>query len=176
MRRFTWIFALAVAVGMLAATTTLAASVHFKKPAPSFTKNGDLSLTSSGLLTGLGNGDILVTIQATGTGGAQCQNPGGNSKVPGQNPVAVNVSGSVFIPNSQFSNGNVGFTVSTVAPQKPTPSEAGCPNDSWSVVSFSVTYTSATLTVLQDSNGQNGTFDGPGTQVLSQTFSFSPPK
>jgi hypothetical protein len=176
MRRFTWIFALALALGTLTATSALAANTHFKKPAPTFTKNADLSLTSSGQLAGLGNGDILVTIQATGTGGAQCENPGGNSKVPGQNPVTVNVSGSVFIPNSQVSNGNVGYTVSTVAPEKPTPAQAGCPNNSWKVVNFSVSYTSATLTVLQDSSGQNGIFDGPGTQVLSQTFTFSPPK
>jgi hypothetical protein len=176
MRRFTWIFAFVLTAGALAATSALAASVHFKKPAPTFTKNSDLSLTSSGQLAGLGNGDVLVTIQATGTGGAKCQNPGGNSKVPGQNPVAVNVSGSVFIPSSQLSNGNVPYTVSTVAPPVPSPEQAGCPNDSWSVVDFNVTYTSATITVFQDSNGQNGIFDAPGTQVLTQTFTFSPPK
>jgi hypothetical protein len=117
----------------------------------------------------------LVTIAATGTGNAQCQNPGGSSKVPGQNPVAVSVSGSVLIPDDRITNGNVGFTVSTVAPAKPSPTEAGCPTDKWTVVGFSVTYTSATLTVAQDSNGQNDAFDPPGTVVLTATFTFSPP-
>jgi len=157
-------------------TAAVAGNVHFKKPLPSISKGSNFALTASGInLTGLGNGDLRIIIQATGTGTAQCQNPGGNSKVPGQNPVAVNVSGSVDVPAGALVNGNVtGLSVSTTAPQQPTPAQAGCPNDSWSVVSFSVSYTSATLTVFQDSNGQNGVFDAPGTQVLQQTFNFSP--
>jgi hypothetical protein len=164
----------AFAVAALAfAPAAMAAKVHFKKPAPTFVKNADFSVTASGTLTGLGNGDIRVIINATGTGGALCQNPGGQDKVPGQNPVAVNVSGQTDIPNNQVTNGNVGFSVTSAAPTQPTTEQAGCPGDNWSVVGFNVTYTSVTITVLQDSNGQNGVFDPPGTVVLQQTFQVS---
>ena len=160
-----------VLVGVTA-PVALAANVHFKKPAPTFKTNSDLSLTASGSLAGLGNGDIKVTLDAVGTATAQCQNPGGSSKVPGQNPVNVSGTGVTLIPGNRVKNGSVPFTVSTVPPEKPTPTEAGCPTSKWSVVGFTVTYTSATITVFQDGNGQNGVFDAPGTQVLQQTFSL----
>jgi hypothetical protein len=176
MRRTLIVLVAGLLTAALAASAALASSVHFKKPLPTFSKGSNFALTASGInLTGLGNGDLRIVIQATGTGSAQCQNPGGSSKVPGQNPVAVNVSGSVDVPASALVNGNVlDLSVSTVAPAQPTPTEAGCPTDKWTVVAFTVTYTSATLTVFQDSNGQNGVFDAPGTQVLQQTFQFSP--
>src|SRR5712691_1029494 len=99
MRRFTMMLAVIVAVGMTA-SAALAASAHFKDGSqPSFAKDSTtFVLTASGInLAGLGNGDLRIIINATGTGTAQCQNPGGQSKVPGQNPVAVNVSGTVDI-------------------------------------------------------------------------------
>jgi len=175
MRR-TLIAILTVAVAAVLASTAVAANVHFKRPLPTFTKNADFSVTASGInLTGLGNGDLRIIISATGTATAKCQNPGGSSKVPGQNPVAVTASGVVDVPATSFPNGNVlGLSVSTEDVPTPTPAQAGCPNDSWTVVDLSVTYTSATLTVFQDANGQNGIFDAPGTQVLTQTFTFSP--
>src|SRR5881396_588579 len=120
---------LAAVIGLIVvgvtASVAIAGNVHFKKnPAPTFTKNANNSLTGTGTLTGLGNGDIRVVIDATGSGTAQCQNPGGSSKVPGQNPVAVHVSGATDIPANRVVNGNVDFTVSTVAPQRPTPTQA----------------------------------------------------
>jgi hypothetical protein len=166
-----------VVTGLLTVALTVSVALagtgaHFKKPAPTFTKNTDNSVTASGTLAGLGNGDIKVTIQASGTGTATCTNPGGNA-APGQNPVSVSPSGSTVIPNNQVTNGSVGFTVSTAAPPNPTPAEAGCPNNSWTVSGLTVHYTSVTITVFQDSNGQNGVFDAPGTQLLQQTFSVS---
>jgi hypothetical protein len=174
MRRILLTAVLGLAVVAVTASVAVAANVHFKKPGPTFTKNADFSLTSTGTLTGLGNGDIKVTITGTGTGNATCRNHGGN-EAPGQNPVAVTVSGATVIPANKVVNGNVDYTVSSVAPTKPTSAQAGCPNDGWTVEKFSVTYSSVTLQVFQDSNGQNGVFDGPGTLVLSQTFTFSPP-
>jgi hypothetical protein len=168
-------------IGIMAAVSVQvasSASVHFKRPLPTFSKDSStFSLTASGInLSGLGNGDIRIIIEGTGTATAQCQNPGGQSKVPGQNPVAVNVSGQVDVPATSFPNGNVtGLSVSTESVPTPTPAEAGCPGDSWTVVGMTVTYTSATLTVLQDADGQNGVFDEPGTVVLTRTFTFSPP-
>jgi hypothetical protein len=173
MRRvFIFVAVLAVAVGVTAGPASAGSGAHFKKPAPTFTKNSDLSVTGTGTLAGLGNGDIKVVINATGSGTATCTNPGGND-APGQNPVSVNVSGGTTIPANKITNGSVGFSVTSDAPANPTPAEAGCPNSSWRVTGLSVSYTSVTLTVFQDSNGQNGIFDAPGTQILQQTFAVS---
>jgi hypothetical protein len=170
----------AAIIGVIAALSVqvaTSASVHFKRPLPTFSKDAStFSLTASGInLSGLGNGDIRIIITGTGTATALCENPGGQSRVPGQNPVAVNVSGQVDVPATSFPNGNVtGLSVSTEDVPTPTTEQAGCPNDSWSVVGMTVTYSSATLTILQDDDGQNGVFDEPGTVVLTRTFTFSP--
>ena len=57
-----------------------AASVHLKGGAnsqPTFADNG-LSLTTNGALSGLGNVDLLVTLNATANVTANCTNHGGN--------------------------------------------------------------------------------------------------
>ncbi len=61
---------------MLFTTTALASSVHLKggkNAKPSFTDNG-LSLTASGELAELGNGDVLITIAATADVTSTCTN------------------------------------------------------------------------------------------------------
>ena len=66
MRRVLILLAIPLALGVTA-QTALAASPHFKnKPAVSFTDNG-VTLTATGALTGLGNGDVRVQLTATGT-------------------------------------------------------------------------------------------------------------
>ena len=125
-----------------------AANVHIKqKPRLTLTDNG-LTLSACGALTGLGNGDVTITLVADGSIFTTCTNPGGN-QAPGQNPGDVVVLGEVTIPSDQVKNGNVSFCVSTEAPETPTPGEAGCPNNNWTAQITDVAFSGAILIVEQ---------------------------
>lgn len=143
------------AVGAIA-FSALAASVHFKGGAPTFTDNG-LTLSSTFCLAGLGNQDVTATITAIGDGTANCTNPGGN-QAPGQNKIPLSLSGSQTISATDIKNGNVCFNVTSAGPTQPTAEEAGCPNNNWDATITDVVFSSAVITVVQD-----------GKVVLSKT-------
>lgn len=141
-----------------------AGNVHFKgnKGKPLFTDNG-LSLTAYGALAGLGNGDVLIALFATADVDAVCINPAGATQPPGQNPAPITVAGTQAIPADEIKNGNVAFSVTTVAPDPVIAGAPGCPNPNWTELIEDLSFTSATIQVYQ-----------PGL-VLTATCTFNPP-
>ncbi|SRR6266508_407551 len=167
MRRVaTLVLSLVVMVAM--ATAAFASSVHLKggrNAEPSFT-DGGLFLSASGALAGLGNGDVIVNLDATGNATATCTNPGSGVHQPaGQNPAPITVSGAIRIPEGEIKNGTTPFAVSTTGPETPIPGAPGCPNSNWIEDITDLAFTTATITVEQP----------PGTVVLTVTCTFDPP-
>ena len=159
-----------IAIGLVAAwisgTAVFAANVHLKggKNAEPAFSDGGLTLSASGALAGLGNGDVLVILTAVGDPTGQCCNPSGACKVPGQNPAPVEVTGSESIPASEIKNGTTPFMVTTQPPTSPVPGAPDCPNASWTENITNMAFTSATITVMQG-----------GETVLTVSCTFSTP-
>ena len=149
----------------LSVSVVFAGSVHLKggkNAKPAFTDNG-ITLTASGELAGLGNGDVLVTLIATADVTSTCTTQGGN-QAPGQNPAPLTVTGSEAIPASEIKNGNTPFNVTTEAPPTVIPGAPDCPNPNWTESIDDLAFTSATIIVEQPA----------GTTVLTVTCTFSP--
>src|SRR6266705_3179141 len=166
MRRTATILFLALAVMVAMATAAFASSVHLKggaHAAPAFT-DGGLFLSASGALAGLGNGDVIVNLDATGNATATCTNPrSGVHQRAGQNPAPITVSGAQRIPASEIKNGTTPFDVSTTGPVTPIPGAPGCPNPNWIEDITDLAFTTATITVEQP----------PGTVVLTVSCTSS---
>jgi hypothetical protein len=148
------------------AGVAFSASPHYKKP-PKVIDNG-LTATATGTIAGLGNGNVLVTLNfPNATGTTVCTNPGGN-QAAGQNPAApADVSGTALI--TRVKNGTVSFSVTTDVPPNPTPQAAGCPNGQWTAAFDSISFGQGTLVVSQE------TFQGSQVYVIVLTTSVSLP-
>jgi hypothetical protein len=156
---------LLVLVAVVFSVSVSASSVHLKGGAnaePVFIDNG-LSLQSAGALSGLGNGDVLVTLTAQANVLSTCTNQGGN-QAPGQNPAPITVSGGQAIPEDELKNGTTPFNVETVPPVSVIPGAPDCPNTNWSERIEDLLFTSAVITVEQPI----------GNTVLTVLCSFDP--
>ena len=134
--------AVSLAVGILAVR---AANVHFKK-SPTLTDNGTTASVCA-TVTGVGNGDLTVTLIGSGTRSTSCLNPAGNF-APG-NPGEIVVSGVTTVPSTEIKNGNVTFCVTTDDPACASAKSCGCPNNNWTATITDVEFGSLTLIVEQ---------------------------
>jgi hypothetical protein len=145
---------------LLALSSTFASAPHFKKggePTCTITGTGTPSrtVTCSGSITGLGNGDVTITTTISGTAVYECQNPGGNL-APGQNKVLTGPSTTpTTIPSGEIKNGNLTFSTkpnTLSAPAEVTAAQAGCPSSGWKGVNPTLTITSIELAIAQGGN------------------------
>jgi len=160
MRRTTITLLTLLAVAGLSIWAVLAQNTHFKHGSPNFS-DGGVTLCSTGTITGLGNGDVFVSISSSNAGvTSTCTSPGGN-QAPGQNPASASVAGTTVIPDEQVKNGNATYSVCTNTPTQPSGKQGGCPNNNWTAQITDLQFNNATITVAQ------GT---PTNVVLQQTF------
>lgn len=162
-----FVAAAATATAMFLGTPAFAASVHLKggpKAEPVF-NDGGIELSAAGALSGLGNGDVLISIFAEADATSTCTNQGGNA-APGQNPGPITVSHGDFIPEDELGkNGTLSFDITTDPPVTPIPGAPGCPNGNWTETIDDLLFTSATITVEQPT----------GTLVLTIDCTFAQP-
>ena len=156
--RFTALLGLVALVSM--ASQAVAANVHFKRE-PVFVDAGQ-TLKGTISLAGLGNQDVTIILQTTGSATYTLISPGGNA-APGQNKIPVAASTSITIPSTQIKNGNLTVSLTTPAPPAPTPTDVGAPNNNWTTRIDDVSFSTATITVLQG-----------GAVVLKKTFQLAP--
>ena len=170
---------LAIATALVAAlaapAAALAGNVHLKggvKPNPAFTDNG-LTLTATVSYAGLGNFDTQQNVDARANPTASCTNPAGQTQPPGQNPAEADVTGSTTVPAAKLKNGNVTIATTTNAPATPIFGAPDCPNPQWTESITDMAFTSATITVRQDTDG-DGLYTDESV-LLTVTCTFSPP-
>lgn len=157
---------LAVAVVLALASTAYAANVKLKggkNAEPTFMDNG-LTLEAIISLTGLGNGDIFISLDAAADAFSTCTNPAGATQPPGQNPAPVDVSGGELIEQEEIKNGNLTTSAETNAPVTPLPGAPGCPNPQWTQDITDLAFTSVIISVEQP----------VGTLVLEIECTFTP--
>lgn len=169
MRRTALLVIATVLTLVVGTSTAFAANAHFKHGSPVFTDNG-VTLTGSGALAGLGNGDVVITITAKGQPTSTCTNPAGATQPPGQNPAEVVLTGVEALPASDIKNGNLSFSVETAPPTSPIPGAPDCPNAQWTEAITDVAFSEATITVYQPCTDTSPPIDC--TIVLQQTFTL----
>jgi hypothetical protein len=132
----------------LTASPSFAGNVHFSSV--SFTLG---SLIASGRLSGMGQADVTVQLDAEGVPTVICTNKAGQ-QAPGQNPPKVKARGSQFLVKESYTkNGSTPFWVETSDPAPLDATTAGCPSRQWTATITFVAWTSATLSVYATNGG-----------------------
>jgi hypothetical protein len=111
---------------------------------PTCTDEGT-TVECTGKVAGLGGTTFTIRVEAPGTGSVTCTNPGGQV-APGQSftTTVAGTSGPFATPR----NGQARFTVVSDTPSAPAGS---CPNPMWTATVTDVAFTTATLTLFEDS-------------------------
>jgi hypothetical protein len=143
MKRYLLPLVAAVAAVVLFAGTALAQSGHFVGT-PTCRDTGT-QVQCSGKVAGLGGTTFTITVSAPGTASVECTNPGGQV-APGQSfsTTVTGTSGPFATPR----NGQARFTITSDAPSAP---PGSCPNPMWTATVVDVAFTTATLTLFEDS-------------------------
>jgi hypothetical protein len=145
MRKFGIIAVLSLLVTAFAAVPVLAQAGHFVGT-PTCTNEGT-TVQCLGKVAGLGGTTFEITVEAEGIATVECENPAGNV-APGQD-TAVTVEGTTD-PLPTPRNGQFRFNIESDDPE-PLPPTPTCPNAQWTANIVDVTFTDATLTLLEDS-------------------------
>lgn len=106
------------------------------------------SLIAHGTVSGIGNTDVTMVLDASGIPAITCTNNGGN-QVPGQSYPKVSAEGQQVLPGNSpvRKNGKSLFGVETQPPAPLTWDQAGCPNSNWTAEITFVYWTNATVSV-----------------------------
>jgi hypothetical protein len=125
------------------AGAALAQAGHFVGT-PTCTDQGT-TVECRGKVAGLGGTTFTITVEATGTASVTCTNPGGNV-APGQSFTTTVAGTSGPFPTPR--NGQARFTVESVTPTAP---PGSCPNPMWTATVTDVAFTTATVSLFEDS-------------------------
>ena len=143
MKKYLVFLCVAVVAALTFATVAFAQSGHFVGT-PTCTDTGT-QVQCSGKVAGLGGTTFEIRVSAEGTASVTCTNPAGNV-APGQS-FATTTTGSSG-PFATPRNGSARFTVTSNTPTAPAGS---CPNPKWTATVTDVQFTTATITLLEDS-------------------------
>ena len=145
LRKFGIIAVLSLIVAALAAVPALAQSGHFNDRTVECTDEGT-TVECSGKVAGLGGTTFQINTSATGTASVTCTNPAGNV-APGQSFTTTTTGTTGPTPTPR--NGQFQFRNLTSA--APTAPAGSCPNPMWTATVTDVAFTTATLTLFEDS-------------------------
>lgn len=148
MKRFAIIMVAAVAAMLGLAAPAWAQSGHFITGGGNAVVCTDIGtqVRCTGKVAGLGGETFEITLEAPGIATVVCINPAGH-RAPGQD-TAVDVAGTSG-PLATPRNGQFRFTVTSDDPE-PLPPTPTCPNNKWTPQIVDVSFTDATLTLLED--------------------------
>ena len=106
------------------------------------------SLIATGYAGGLGNTDVTIVLDASGTPLITCTNYGGNN-VPGQSSPKISATGQqTLLGNDPLrKNGKAAFLTETDDPETIPWDVAGCPNSNWTGHIDFILWTNATISV-----------------------------